>query len=167
VQQLKLPLMKKTMLMAVEVIYGWSLSLRFMMHRTKALEITIGSHWSKVIFNVIPSSTNRIVIGLFQFILHNLQMDWHKKSFHFEVPKEETWKCKALPIGWFGENQDCPTIKVHSKIIENLIHVYKILHVIGSLKVHKDPNTQSFCLWEDEISCKLLKKEMHSWYVFF
>jgi hypothetical protein len=27
----------------------------------------------------------------------------------FEVPKEETSKCKALPIGWFGENQDLPT----------------------------------------------------------
>jgi hypothetical protein len=102
--------MKKTMLMAVEVIYGWSLSLRFLMHRNKALEITIGSHWSKVIFNVISSPTNPIIIGLFRFILHNLQMDWHKRSFHFKVPKEETWKCKALPIGWFGENQDYPTI---------------------------------------------------------
>lgn len=33
-------------------------------------------------------------------------MDWNKRDFYFELPKEEISKCKALPIGWFGENQD-------------------------------------------------------------
>lgn len=44
VWQLKLLLMKETMLMAMEVIDDWSLSLKFVMRKTKALEITIGSH---------------------------------------------------------------------------------------------------------------------------
>jgi hypothetical protein len=36
-----------------------------MTHETKALEITIGSHISKVVINVISSSTNPIIVGLF------------------------------------------------------------------------------------------------------
>jgi hypothetical protein len=31
-------------------------------------------------------------------------MDWDMKSFHFEIPKEETSKCKAPLINLFGEN---------------------------------------------------------------
>jgi hypothetical protein len=40
-------------------------------HEPKILMVTIGSHSSKVIFNVISSSTNPIIIGLSWFILHN------------------------------------------------------------------------------------------------
>jgi len=54
----------------MEVINGQSLSLGFVTHETKALDI-IGTHTSKVAFNVISSSTNPIVIGLSWFILHN------------------------------------------------------------------------------------------------
>jgi hypothetical protein len=57
-----------------------------MMHETKALDITIGMHTSKVTFNVISVVTNPIVIGLSWLILHNLQVDWHTKNLHFDVP---------------------------------------------------------------------------------
>jgi hypothetical protein len=30
----------------------------------------------------------------------------HLRNFDFEAPREEVSKCKALPIGWFGESQD-------------------------------------------------------------
>jgi hypothetical protein len=73
----------------MEVINGQSLSLELMTQETKALNITIGLHTSKVIFNVISSPKNRIIIGLSWFVLHNLQVDWHIRSFHFETPKEE------------------------------------------------------------------------------
>jgi hypothetical protein len=92
-------------------------------------------------------------------------MDWNKRNFHFEVPKEETSKCKALPISWFGENQD-----YHLGVLEDdpkLDMCIQNLACKRNLKMCKDPNTQSFCLWEDEISCKLLKKEIHFLYMFF
>ncbi len=75
VQQHKLPLVKKKMSMVVEVIDNWSLSSKLMTHETKALEITIGSHISKIVFNVISSLTNPIIVGLSWLILHNLRMD--------------------------------------------------------------------------------------------
>jgi uncharacterized membrane protein YcaP (DUF421 family) len=77
-----------------------------MTHETKTLEITIGSHISKVVFSVISSLTNTIIIELFWLILHNLQMGLHTKNLYFEMLKEETSKCKALSMGLFGENQD-------------------------------------------------------------
>jgi hypothetical protein len=86
----------------VEVINGFFLEL--ITHETKALEITIGSHISKFIFNVISSVTKVIIIGLFCFVLHNLRMDWDMQSLYFEVPKEETSKYKAPLIDLFGEN---------------------------------------------------------------
>jgi len=41
----------------------------------KVLVITIGSHFSKVVFNAFSSLTNIIIIGLFWFILYNQQVD--------------------------------------------------------------------------------------------
>jgi hypothetical protein len=61
--------------MAIEIINNWNLFLRLVTHETKALEITIELHSSKIILNVISSSTNRIIIGLSWFILHNPSMD--------------------------------------------------------------------------------------------
>ncbi len=71
VWQLKLPLVKKITPMAVEVIDGQNLFSSPMMHETKVLKITIGSHTSKVVFDVISSPTDPIIIGLFWLILHN------------------------------------------------------------------------------------------------
>jgi hypothetical protein len=39
--------------MPVEIIDDWSLSSRLVTHETKALDVTIGFHTSKVVFNVI------------------------------------------------------------------------------------------------------------------
>jgi hypothetical protein len=71
VQQHKMIIMKKNMQIVVEVINNQNLSSRPMKHETKALNIIIGTHTSKVAFNVISSPTNLIVIGLSWFILHN------------------------------------------------------------------------------------------------
>jgi hypothetical protein len=86
--------MKKNTLVAMEVINGQSLSLGLVTHETKALDIIIGTHTSKVAFNVISSSTNPIVIGLSWFILHNPLVDWRIKSFHFDVFPKITSKCE-------------------------------------------------------------------------
>jgi hypothetical protein len=75
VWQYKLVLMEKNTLMLVEVIDGWSFSSRPITHETKPLDVTIGSHTIKVIFNVISSPRNHVIIGLFWLVLHNPQVD--------------------------------------------------------------------------------------------
>jgi hypothetical protein len=57
--------------MAMEVIDGQNLFSSPMMHETKVLKITIGSHTSKIVLDVIASPTNPTIIGLFWLILHN------------------------------------------------------------------------------------------------
>jgi hypothetical protein len=74
--------------------------------QTKVLLITIGSHFNKIIFNVISSLTNLIIIGLFWFTFYNPRVDWHTKSFHFEPLNDETLECKALSINIFGVDHD-------------------------------------------------------------
>jgi hypothetical protein len=88
---------EKTTLVAIEVINGQNLSSRPITHETKALTIIIGSHSNKVVFNVISSLTNPIIIGLSWFILHNPRVDWKMKSFHFELVNETTQKYEVFP----------------------------------------------------------------------
>ncbi len=57
--------MEKTTSMAVKVIDGQNLSLRLVTHKTKVLTIIIGSHNSKVVFNVISSPTNPTSLGYY------------------------------------------------------------------------------------------------------
>jgi hypothetical protein len=71
VQQYKLVLMEKSTPMSIKVIDSHSLSSRLVTHETKPLDVTIGSHISKVVFNVISSPKNLVIIGLFWFVLHN------------------------------------------------------------------------------------------------
>jgi hypothetical protein len=65
VPQYKLVLMGKNTPMLVEVIDGRNLSSRPITHEIKPLDVTIGSHTRKVIFNVISSPRNHVIIGLF------------------------------------------------------------------------------------------------------
>jgi hypothetical protein len=55
---------EKNTLMLIEVIDGQNLSLRPVTHETKPLSVTIGSHTIKVVFNVISSPRNLVIIGL-------------------------------------------------------------------------------------------------------
>jgi len=87
VQQHKLTLLKKITLVGVEVNDNQNFSSRVVTHETKALETTIRSHSIKVMFNVILSLKNLIIIGLSWLILYNPRVDWHTRSFHFESPK--------------------------------------------------------------------------------
>jgi hypothetical protein len=86
VQQYKSVLVEKNTPLSVEVIDGWNLSSRPITHETKPLYVTIGSHISKVVFNVISSPRSLVIIGLSWLDLHNPKVDWHIRSFHFETP---------------------------------------------------------------------------------
>jgi hypothetical protein len=59
-----LALVKKITPVTVEVIDGQNLSSRLVTHETKALNVAIGFHISKVIFNVIFSIKNLVIIRL-------------------------------------------------------------------------------------------------------
>jgi hypothetical protein len=72
--------------MPIEVNDGQNLSSKPIIHETKPLDITIGSHTNKVVFNVISSPRNHVIIGLSWLVLHNPRMDFHTKSLHFETP---------------------------------------------------------------------------------
>jgi hypothetical protein len=97
-------LVEKVTPVAVGVIDGQNLSLRPIMHETKVLTVIIGSHNNKVVFNVISSSTNLIIIGLSWLILHNPRVDWKTKSLHFESINETTPKYKAFLISMLTLN---------------------------------------------------------------
>jgi hypothetical protein len=84
VRQHNLVLVEKPTPRAVKVINGQNLFAGLVMHKTKALTIIIRSHRSKIVFNVISSPTNLIIVGLSWLILHNPQGDYKMKSFHFE-----------------------------------------------------------------------------------
>jgi len=106
VQQYKLALVEKNTLVLIKVIDGHSLSLGPIAHETKALNVTIGFHISKVVFNVISFIRNIIIIGLFWLALYNLRMDWHTKSLHFETPKHEAMECETFIRSMHGKNED-------------------------------------------------------------
>jgi hypothetical protein len=66
------------------------ISLRDLKHmklkHSKALEVTIGSHISKMVFNVSSSPKNLVIIVLFWLTLHNAQVDcihrfWSTKTW--------------------------------------------------------------------------------------
>jgi hypothetical protein len=64
--------MENNTLVPVEVINGQSLSSRLVTHETKPIDVTIGSHTSKVVFNVVPFSkllSSLNCLGLF-YIIH-------------------------------------------------------------------------------------------------
>ncbi len=63
-------------------------------------KLPLGHIQAKLFSMSFPPPTNPTIIGLFWFNLHNLWVDCHIRSFHFEAPKEEASKCKALFIWW-------------------------------------------------------------------
>jgi len=96
---------EKSMTMKSQTLFNFGASLCFIntelvckhwwRRQTKVLVNTIGSHFSKIVFNVISSLTNLIIIGLSLFTLYNPWVDWHTMFFHFEPLNDETLECKA------------------------------------------------------------------------
>jgi hypothetical protein len=74
--------------------------------QTKVLVITIGSHFNKIIFNVISSVTNLIIIGLSWFTLYNPWMDWHTKNIILNHWMMKHWNARPLFLIIFGVDHD-------------------------------------------------------------
>ncbi len=71
----KLTLVEKNALVPVDVIDGQSFSSCWITHETKALDVTIGFHTNKVVFNVILFLKNIFIIALSWLVIHNPWMD--------------------------------------------------------------------------------------------
>ncbi len=82
--------------MPIKVIDGHSLSSRPITHETRSLDVTTNSHTSKVVFNEISFLKNLVIIELFWLILHNLRVDCHMRSLHFETPQHEALECETF-----------------------------------------------------------------------
>jgi hypothetical protein len=96
VPQYKLNIMEKNTQTPIEVISGQSLSSGPITHETKPLNVTIGSHTNKVVFNVISSLRNPIIIGLSWLVLHNPRIGWHTRSCYFETPQHKAMECETF-----------------------------------------------------------------------
>ena len=64
--------------MSVEVIDGRPLVSGDVTQETKALDIYIDQHRSTVVFNVIKSPSNPVILGLSWLDRYNLDIDWKK-----------------------------------------------------------------------------------------
>ncbi len=108
----------------MEVIDGQ----RFSSRPTKALEVTINSHTNRVIFNVISSPRNLVIIGLSWFVFHNPQLDWIMRSVHFKTPKH-----KALKGEGFSN--------IHNNNHDGICHATKTEHENGYKQKLKQKKT--------------------------
>jgi hypothetical protein len=82
--------------MPIKVINGWNFSSGPIIHEIKPLDVIINFHTSKVVFNVISSLRNPIIIGLSWLVLHNPQIDWHKRNLHIETPQHKALECQTF-----------------------------------------------------------------------
>jgi hypothetical protein len=154
--------MEKSTQVLVEVIDGQKNSSRLIARETKALDVTNGFHTNKVVFNIISSPRNHVIIGFSWLVLHDPQVDWHTKSLHFETPHEhEVLECETFIGNMHGKNQNgvCHLTEnmCEGECMQNLKQkeVY-----ISSTRKPRCPKLL-FKL-EQKLSCKLQRKEMHS-----
>jgi hypothetical protein len=113
-QQHKLALVKKMTLIGIEIINVRNISLGPMTHETKVLDITIRSHFSKVVFDVISSSKNPIIIGLFDSfcIIHEWISIWGvsilkhpNKNLWIVEPLSQTWLVKHMNLYIYAQRR--------------------------------------------------------------
>ncbi len=138
-------------------------SCPMMLHQTKVLEITIGSHNNKIVFNIIASPTNPIMIRLSWLIFQNAQMYYHTQGLHLEGTK-----CKKLKF-----------YASHKHNVLNIAIVWIHLKMNMLMNKHKTPSTRKvlvlyinhnvirFYLLEQGFSSLWWGKETNILYMFF
>jgi hypothetical protein len=96
VQQYKLALVEKSTLVLIEVIDGHSLSLGPIAHETKALNVTIGFHINKIVFNVISFIRNIVIIGFFGLLYIIYKWINIQRVFTLKHQSMRSWNLKPL-----------------------------------------------------------------------
>ena len=82
--------------MSVEVIDDRSLASGDVTQETKALDIYIDQHWSTVVFNVIKSPSNPVILGLSWLDRYNPDIDGKKRKVEFKLEKIESPNMQKL-----------------------------------------------------------------------
>ena len=80
----KLPLVAKKCLVSVEVIDGRSFASGDVIHQIQPLDICLHGHHSTIIFNVIQSLSNLVILALSWLDRYNLQVDWSNQKVKFQ-----------------------------------------------------------------------------------
>jgi len=81
----KIPLVKKPTPVHVEAIDGRALSSGDVTHETKPLEVLFEGHRSTIIFNVIKTPSNPLIVGLSWLEKYNPVVDWKSQSLSFSL----------------------------------------------------------------------------------
>ena len=84
----KFPLVQKSQPVHVEVIDGRLLSSGSVTHETMPLEVTFEGHSSQIIFNVIRTPSNPVILGLSWLEKYNPSVDWKLRKMTFPFPLE-------------------------------------------------------------------------------
>jgi hypothetical protein len=141
VQQHKLALVKKVALVEDEAIDDHSFFSRLVTHETKALEITIGSHSSKVMFNVVMSKTQSSLGYFSSFSIIHMWINIQKVSI-LKHPSKNLWIVRPLSQAWLVKHMNL-YVKCSKKIWVRL----NINQISKTLLVHKNPSFPNHCLW--------------------
>lgn len=83
-EKYKLPLVCKKCPVKVEVIDGRPLLSGDVIQETKPLDVHIADHISSIIFNVIKSPSNPVVLGLSWLDKYNPSIDWNTRKLTFQ-----------------------------------------------------------------------------------
>jgi hypothetical protein len=81
----KIPIVKKLSPVHVEVINEQSLSSVNVIHETILLEVKFGSHSNSIIFTIIRTPSDPIILGLSWLERYNPQIEWKSKNIEFPV----------------------------------------------------------------------------------
>ena len=92
----KLPLVTKKWPVSVKVIDGRPLVSGDVTQETKALDIYIDQYRSTVVFNVIKSPSNPMILGLSWLNRYNSNIDWKKRRIEFKLEKIESPNTQKL-----------------------------------------------------------------------
>ncbi len=85
VKRHNLPIVRKKYPVAVEVIDGRPLISGDVTHETKPLDIILEGHRSTIVFNIISSPSNPLVLGLSWLEMINPDIDWKKRKITYRT----------------------------------------------------------------------------------
>ena len=85
VKRHNLPIVPKKYPVAVEVIDGRPLISGDVTHETKPLDIILEGHRSTIVFNIISSPSNPLVLGLSWLEMVNPEIDWKKRELVYRT----------------------------------------------------------------------------------
>ncbi len=85
VAQHNIHVVKKSTPVLVEVIDGRTIASGAITHETTPLELCIGEHAKKIVFNIISTLHHPVILGLPWLEMHNPIIDWRSRTLTFST----------------------------------------------------------------------------------